>query len=1705
MSDNEKQPVRKAPRFVVTSHADVAEDETANNATPTDSNESVQQPAETHTEENRDHVRSLVDLHSQGRHGNTLDTNEEEQNEQQNQLSLRSFKDFIAGIGKRGNSSKSPLAQGASQGDSDYEDQNQSTVRSIREYLDKVRKITRREKEGGKLPRGDTQTQASLLRLGELLRDQQGNVDTSEYYERLEDLSRRDMWESADVTVAWDDLSIVVEEREREVLGEVGDTFHNIKHSIKKTYRHCKEGMGYEEPRGRRGQLERSLVSGLEGYAKAGQMVLVLGPPGSGCTTLLQALAGKHSAFKRIEGAIYYNGEKNEFDKYRPRIIHVAEEDVHLPALTVEETLRLAAEMRTPLNMPNRQQRIQLTIDNALRMLGLSHVRNTPVGDDLLRGVSGGEKRRVSIGEAMVTGAKVLVMDGYTNGLDSAAALDIVRTLKLIARITGLTVILTQYQARKEIYEEFDNVLVLKEGKQVFFGPPKAAVPYFGTLGLKVPARRTVPDFLSTIGLDITAIRDRSAKDYQKAHYRTMVTMSQPNTPGSPGIGLGANGDIETGDINGGRRRPSLHSQGSVMSFSEMNENFDVDKGAVMQLRNGMVANADTLRKAYMKSDLHKRVRKVLDDRSQLVAELPECQCFDAKKGFESQYAVTFWHQLKLLIWRQSTLIRKDPRPIYRRLFRMLIVAILLALSFLNVPDNAVGAFSRAGLFFFALSYVALLSFGFIPVLMNRRAVYYKHSDASFYGPGAYVAAVTIEDIPWTVLETGLFAFIVYFLVGFRTNAAAFFYFWLAFWATDVALSGYIRMWAVGVGYTPYAQLGAGSTILLFALFAGFLIPRLSIPDWLIWLYWSSPLRYSFTGLLLNEFSGLGLGCDESELVPPASAVADLGGNVNTDPALQACPIPGNGDGLEFIRERFDVVEEAGLRWLYLFVLLAYATIFALISTVLLGKLRFGNAYESLVVFKRRHAGAAYVSEGNSSKAKAAAAAAIEDNEHSNSGEYSDDGAPKQPGKVNLTGPESDEVSDNTTTVLKTNQVGDLKLPPVYFYWRNLVYEVDIPVPKDAPSDYNNKKRLLDNVWGYVEPGTVTALMGSSGAGKSTLLDVLAKRKTGGHISGDIMVNGMPQDDNFHRLIGYVEQQDIHLPRFSVREALSYAARLRLPASVTDEEREEIIYDTMVTLELLDVEDAIIGGADIGIGLPLATRKRVTMGVELVAKPSIVFLDEPTSGLDTKAALIVMRTIRRIADSGRACIATIHQPSTEIFEMFDNLLLMQRGGQMVYFGPLGNESTLLIKYLEGNGAEAPASDENPADYMLKVIGAGVGSRMEQNWHHTWLDSEDNSALRTRLRGRSHQTRVKHQYSDSNDPEKAGGDAIDGKTDAVAAYPPQEATPVSFENRFAVSQSVQVRTEVGRQLNRHVRSPAYNTSRFLQAIVIALIVGLTFLNLTSNQADLRNRVAVNYYIIIVGGVTILAVMSPLTAARAVFYRERASGYYNDFTHFVGVFVSELPFAIGAALVFSPILYFLVGFQDQLDSDGRAGAFFAWLLFFVVFQITITAFGQSVAAWSPTLLDGQNLAPAIFSAFNLFAGFLLIQPRIPDYFIWLYWMNPYRMALSSLSVLVLRDGSFTCDESELVIFEAPPTGTCEDYNDIVYGTDTTLTNYETFNATACSYCEYVDGEQYLDDNGIREDLLWPNLVTLFAWIFIFGTITYCGIRYARHGTR
>jgi ABC-type multidrug transport system ATPase subunit/ABC-type multidrug transport system permease subunit len=530
-------------------------------------------------------------------------------------------------------------------------------------------------------------------------------------------------------------------------------------------------------------------------------------------------------------------------------------------------------------------------------------------------------------------------------------------------------------------------------------------------------------------------------------------------------------------------------------------------------------------------------------------------------------------------------------------------------------------------------------------------------------------------------------------------------------------------------------------------------------------------------------------------------------------------------------------------------------------------------------------------------------------------------------------------------------------------------------------------------------------------------------------------------------LIGYVEQFDslsphdtgmltllacacslTSSPSFLVREAVEFSAALRLSRDIPLETRQEWVNSVLTMLELLPLENTMVGDTLSG-GMSFEQKKRLSIAVELAANPSILFLDEPTTGLDSRAAQVVIRCIRRVAASGRSIVCTIHQPSTYIFNSFDSLLLLKRGGQTVYNGLLGDDnSDLLVNYFEGAPGVTPIHrHQNPATWMLEMIGAGTGGTKESltDFHVYYNQSSLRQAVESKVAALSTPS---DGSSGGNDSPNQGVAAKDTSgTTCVAPYLSIScltALSSSTEYSYSASYSTQFYWLMKRSSLAYWRSPSYNFVRMMISIVIALIFSSTYANQNyDTDVEVVSRAAVMYItLLFVGVVGMISVQPVVFSERPAFYREQFSSVYAVGLHTLASTLVELPYLLVSSVLFVIPFFFIVGF----DQDGVTEKFFYYWLFQGLYMSTLVFIGQFYSTAMPSEASSQVISGMTSTFLTLFCGFMIPSQSIPTFWLFIYWINPLHYALEGLITT-----QFHQDGTLITLFNGGDQMTAKDY--------------------------------------------------------------------------
>ncbi|CAG7975963.1 unnamed protein product [Penicillium salamii] len=1307
------------------------------------------------------------------------------------------------------------------------------------------------------------------------------------------------------------------------------------------------------------GKQKIQILQNFDGLVKSGEMLVVLGRPGSGCSTFLKTIAGEMNGIYKDElSYLNYQGITDEQmrTQFRGEAIYTAETDVHFPQLSVGDTLKFAALSRAPRNrLPGvtRDQYAEHMRDVVMAMLGLGHTINTQVGNDFIRGVSGGERKRVSIAEATLCGSPLQCWDNSTRGLDSANALEFCKTLNLMAKYAGTTCAVAIYQASQSAYDVFDKVTVLYEGRQIYFGPTDEAKEFFTDMGFECPERQTTADFLTSL----TSPTERIVKEgYEKR---------VPRTPDDFAL---------------------------AWKNSEAYRKLQAD-----------IAEYD---EKYPKGG--EALSKFVESRKAMQSK---------NTRTKSPYTMSVVEQVDLCVRRGFQRLKGDASLSTSALIGNFIMALIIGSVFYQLPNDVTSFYSRGALLFFAVLLNAFSSALEILTLYAQRPIVEKQARYAMYHPFAEAIASMLCDLPYKLTNAVTFNIPLYFMTRLRQTPGAFFTFLLFSVVTTLTMSMVFRTIAATSRTLSQALVPAAILILGLVIYTGFTIPTRNMLGWSRWMNYIDPIAYGFESLIVNEFHNRNFPCPDDYFVPPA-----VGSYAEAGPYNRICSQKGAKAGQAFINgddyftSSFQYSNDH--KWRNLGIMFCFMIFF--MATYLIGTeyISESKSKGEVLLFRR----------GQTPRKSAPADGDIEMTAMSPAGKK-DDG----PGE----------------------QSGGIQRQTAIFHWQDVCYDIQIK---------KEERRILDHVDGWVKPGTCTALMGVSGAGKTTLLDVLATRVTMGVVTGEMLVDGRPRDQSFQRKTGYVQQQDLHLHTSTVREALRFSAVLRQPAHVSHQEKLDYVEECIKLLGMEHYADAVVGVP--GEGLNVEQRKRLTIGVELAAKPQLLlFLDEPTSGLDSQTSWSILDLIDTLTDHGQAILCTIHQPSAMLFQRFDRLLFLARGGKTVYFGDIGEKSHTLASYFERNGAPTLPSDANPAEWMLEVIGAAPGSHSEIDWPAVWRDSPERQEVHNHLDHLKHTLTARPVETTNNDP-------------------------TAF-NEFAAPFSVQIWECLVRVFSQYWRTPIYIYSKAALCSLTALYIGFSFFHAQNSQQGLQNQMFSIFMLMTIFGNLVQQIMPHFVTQRSLYeVRERPSKSYSWKAFMAANIIVELPWNTLMAVLIFVCWYYPIGLYrntEMMDNLHERGALMFLLIW--TFLLFTSTFAHMVIAGIELAETGGNIANLVFSLCLIFCGVLATPDKMPHFWIFMYRVSPFTYLVSAMLSTGTAGARVICEDIELLKFQPFNNQTCGKYMEAYmsqrggYLVDP--------NATSdCQFCTIKETDMFLAGVSSYWKDAWRNFG--FMWIYIIFNI-------------
>ncbi|KAJ5515061.1 CDR ABC transporter [Penicillium fimorum] len=1316
------------------------------------------------------------------------------------------------------------------------------------------------------------------------------------------------------------------------------------------------------------GKQKIQILDNFDGLIKSGEMLVVLGRPGSGCSTFLKTIAGEmNGIFKDPSSHMNYQGisDKQMRHEFRGEAIYTAETDVHFPQLSVGDTLKFAAMARSPRNrLPGvtRDQYAEHMRDVVMAMLGLSHTINTQVGNDFIRGVSGGERKRVSIAEATLCGSPLQCWDNSTRGLDSANALEFCKTLGLMSKYSGTTCAVAIYQASQSAYDVFDKVTVLYEGRQIYFGRTTEAKEFFTNMGFHCPERQTTADFLTSL--------TSPAERIVKAGFESMV----PRTPAEFALAW----------------KNSAAYKELQKEIADYDEQYPI--------------GGESLGK-FIES------RKAMQSRGQRV---------------KSPYTLSVMEQVQLCVSRGFLRLKGDSSLSMSALIGNTIMALIIGSVFFQLKEDVTSFYSRGALLFFSVLLNAFSSALEILTLYAQRPIVEKQARYAMYHPFAEAISSMICDMPYKIVNAITFNITLYFMTGLRQTPSAFFTFLLFSFMTTMTMSMVFRTIASYSRTLSQALVPAAMLILGLVIYTGFTIPTRNMLGWSRWMNYIDPIAYGFESLIVNEFHGRKFHCLETSFIPMGESY------VGVDRFSKICSQKGAVAGQDYITgEDYYTASfqySNSHKWRNLGIMIGFMIFF--MATYLIGTeyISESKSKGEVLLFRRGHAP-----------------------KHSNNSE--DDVEQTQTVSAAEKKDGASSHGEETTAAIQRQTA--------VFQWQDVCYDIHIK---------KEERRILDHVDGWVKPGTCTALMGVSGAGKTTLLDVLATRVTMGVVSGEMLVDGRPRDQSFQRKTGYVQQQDLHLHTTTVREALRFSAVLRQPRHVPHQEKLDYVEEVIKLLGMEHYADAVVGVP--GEGLNVEQRKRLTIGVELSAKPQLLlFLDEPTSGLDSQTSWSILDLIDTLTKHGQAILCTIHQPSAMLFQRFDRLLFLAKGGRTVYFGEIGEKSSTLSNYFERNGAPKLSPEANPAEWMLEVIGAAPGTHSEIDWPAVWRDSPERQEVHNHLAELKSNLSLKPVATNDNDP-------------------------TGF-NEFAAPFTVQLWQCLLRVFSQYWRTPVYIYSKMALCSLSALYVGFSFFHAQNSMQGLQNQMFSVFMLMTVFGNLVQQIMPHFVTQRSLYeVRERPSKSYSWQAFMAANIIVELPWnALMSVLIFV-CWYYPIGLERNAGDDLHERGALMWLLV-LTFMLFTSTFAHMMIAGIELAETGGNLANLLFSLCLIFCGVLATPANMPRFWIFMYRVSPFTYLVSAMLSTGTAGAKVICEEVELLTFDPAKGMTCGEYmHDFIIGTGTKTQPARGGylvdpNATSnCSFCTVDNTDTFLLGVSSSYSDAWRNFGIM--WVFIIFNI-------------
>ncbi|KAK9886096.1 hypothetical protein WA026_014886 [Henosepilachna vigintioctopunctata] len=537
------------------------------------------------------------------------------------------------------------------------------------------------------------------------------------------------------------------------------------------------------------------------------------------------------------------------------------------------------------------------------------------------------------------------------------------------------------------------------------------------------------------------------------------------------------------------------------------------------------------------------------------------------------------------------------------------------------------------------------------------------------------------------------------------------------------------------------------------------------------------------------------------------------------------------------------------------------------------------------------------------------------------------------------------------------------------------------------------RKHILKNVSGVAYPGELLVLMGASGAGKTTLLNCMTMRNINSlKIFGMISINDQPVTQRqLSAQSAYIQQDDIFIPWLTVREHLIFQALLRMKSTFTYREKLQRVNEVIGELSLQKCQNYQIGQTTILTGISGGERKRLALAAELLTNPSLLFCDEPTSGLDSFMSYNVIQILKAVAHTGRTVICTLHQPSSELFQIFDKVCLLSEGRTAFLGNP--EEANIFFRKLE---APCPVNF-NPADYYIQLLSIVPGR-----------EESCRQAVKVICDTFESSKKFKENIAD------------------VQVSPSEDLwSSEEFQlSPYKVSWCAQFRAVSWRSWLAIIRNPRLTKVRLIQVLFVSSLLSLLFWQQKYDQQGVQNiNGALFLFLTNATFQNLIGVAMTFCGEQPLFLRENKNGMYRTDVYFISKILADIPCFTILNVALISICYICIGLNPVWPKIMNA----IGIMLLVVY--CVMGAGYFISSVAPNSATASSMVTVVVTPFLIFGGFLLNVESIPSYLIWLsdlswfkygntallinQWENVSNISCSNMNITCLTNGEMVLD--------------------------------------------------------------------------------------------